>query len=74
MFEYDQAIVTKLLEEDDTFRDLYEQHRKLDEQVGEADSGVRPLDDVTLHRLKKEKLMIRDRLATLIAQHRSDPA
>ena len=74
MFEYDQAIVSKLLEENDAFRNLYEQHRQLDEQVSEADSGVLPLDDITLHRLKKEKLLIRDKLATLIAQNRSDPA
>jgi uncharacterized protein YdcH (DUF465 family) len=74
MFEYDQQIVTKLLEENDEFRSLYEQHRHLDQQVDEADSGVLPLDDLTLHRLKKEKLQLRDRLASLIEIHRQDPA
>jgi uncharacterized protein YdcH (DUF465 family) len=74
MFEYDQPIVMKLLESSDEFRELYERHRHLDEQAQEADSGVLPLDDLALHRLKKEKLLIRDKLATLIAQHRSDPA
>ncbi len=74
MFEYDQQIVDKLLEENDEFRKLYEKHQELNQQVDEADVGVLPLDDLTLHRLKKEKLHLRDRLASLIAQHRQDPA
>ena len=74
MFEYDQQTVSKLLAESDEFRKLYEEHRELDQKVDEADSGVLPLDDITLHRLKKEKLQIRDRLAILIEVHRQDPA
>ncbi len=74
MFEYDQQIVEKLLEESDEFRSLYEKHQELNQQVDDADVGVLPLDDLTLHRLKKEKLQLRDRLATLIEMHRQDPA
>ena len=74
MFEYDQSIVNRLLEEDAEFRSLYEKHRELNQQVDEADSGVLPLDDLSLHRLKKEKLHLRDRLATMIEMHRQDPA
>ena len=70
MFEYDQQIVDKLLEENDEFRSLYEKHQELNQQVDDADVGVLPLDDLTLHRLKKEKLQLRDRLATLIEMHR----
>ena len=71
MFEYDQQIVDKLLEENDEFRSLYEKHQELNQQVDDADVGVLPLDDLTLHRLKKEKLQLRDRL---IEMHRQDPA
>ena len=74
MFEYDQQIVDKLLEESDEFRSLYEKHQELNKQVDDADVGVLPLDDLTLHRLKKEKLHLRDRLAPLIELHRQDPA
>ena len=74
MFEYDEQIVNKLIEENDEFRRLFEQHRELDKKVDEADSGVLPLDDLTLHRLKKEKLMLRDKMAVLIDQQRADPA
>ena len=74
MFEYDQSIVNRLLEEDAEFRTLYEKHRELNQQVDEADCGVLPLDDLSLHRLKKEKLHLRDQLATMIEMHRQDPA
>lgn len=74
MFEYDQQIVDKLIEEDDEFRLLFEKHQELNQQVDDADVGVLPLDDLTLHRLKKEKLQLRDRLAGIIEMHRQDPA
>ena len=74
MFEYDKQIVDKLLEENDEFRSLFEKHQELNKQVDDADVGVLPLDDLTLHRLKKEKLQLRDRLASIIEMHRQDPA
>jgi len=74
MFEYDDQTVNKLLEENDEFRSLYEKHQELNQQVDDADCGVTPLDDLALHRLKKEKLQLRDRLATLIEVNRQDPA
>jgi uncharacterized protein YdcH (DUF465 family) len=74
MFEYDKQIVTKLLEENDEFRSLYEKHQELNQQVDDADCGVLPLDDLALHRLKKEKLQLRDKLAGLIDIYRQDPA
>ena len=39
MFEYDQQIVDKLLEESDEFRSLYEKHQELNKQVDDADVG-----------------------------------
>jgi len=74
MFEYDKQTVNKLLEENDEFRSLYEKHQELNQQVDDADCGVAPLDDLALHRLKKEKLQLRDRLASLIEVNRQDPA
>jgi len=74
MFEYDKQTVNKLLEENDEFRSLYEKHQELNQQVDAADCGVAPLDDLALHRLKKEKLQLRDRLASLIEVNRQDPA
>ena len=46
----------------DEFKRLYHRHKDLDKQVMDAELGVRPMDDMTLHSLKKEKLRAKDRL------------
>jgi len=66
MFEYDQNVVKILLEENREFSAIYEKHRELDDKVHEAVIGTLPLDDWTLHTLKKEKLHLRDKMASKI--------
>ena len=74
MFEYDQEIVECLLNEDDDFKRLYEKHSELKQKVTEANQGTRPLDDFTLEDLKKQKLLLKDRMAAKIAVYRSQHA
>ncbi len=74
MFEYDQDVVEELLNNDVTFRKLYESHRDLKDKVHEAEIGTLPLDDFTLARMKKEKLLYKDRMAAIIAAHRNERA
>lgn len=47
------------------FRALYARHKELKEQIGSAERGKLPMDELTLHALKKEKLRAKDRLATI---------
>ena len=56
MFENHQQEVETLMQSDAEFRTLYMRHRELDKQVLDAELGVLPLDDMTLVKLKKEKL------------------
>jgi uncharacterized protein YdcH (DUF465 family) len=63
------ADVEALLSSDPEFRRLYSRHRQLDKQVLDAELGVLPMDDVTLARMKKEKLHAKDRLTRLFSQH-----
>lgn len=70
MFEGQPAAdVEALLSSDPEFRRLYRRHRQLDKQVLDAELGVLPMDDVTLVRMKKEKLHAKDRLTRLFSQH-----
>ncbi|MDX2298466.1 MAG: YdcH family protein [Xanthomonadaceae bacterium] len=70
MFEGQPAAdVEALLSSDPEFRRLYRRHRQLDKQVLDAELGVLPMDDVTLARMKKEKLHAKDRLTRLFSQH-----
>ena len=70
MFEHDQQIVTSLLQEDDDFKRLYSKHVELKQRVNDVNSGVVPMDDMTLEKIKKEKLLLKDRMARMIESYR----
>lgn len=69
MFEGQQSEIEQLMQANAEFRALYMRHRELDKQVLDAELGVLPLDDMTLVRLKKEKLWAKDKLTHLWEQH-----
>jgi uncharacterized protein YdcH (DUF465 family) len=70
MFEADDEIVQELLSGDEEFKRLYQKHQGLKEQVNQANEGALPLDDVSLENLKKQKLLLKDRMAAMIAGRR----
>ena len=70
MFEYDNEIVESLLSENKDFERLYNKHSELKQRVDHANAGVEPIDDLFLEQLKKEKLLVKDRLASLIEDYR----
>ncbi len=74
MFEYDQQLVEELLENSTEFRELYDQHRELNNKVYDAEMGILPVDDFTMARMKKQKLILRDRMSEIIDSHRPEPA
>jgi uncharacterized protein YdcH (DUF465 family) len=71
MFENQQQEVEMLMKRDSEFRSLYQRHKELDSKVRDAELGVLPMDDTTLHKLKKEKLWTKDRLTLLWERYRS---
>ena len=74
MFEYDQQIVNSLLVMNKDFKRLYDKHDSLNQKVDEANSGSVALDDYSLEKLKKEKLMLKDRMAQMIEEYRRSHA
>jgi uncharacterized protein YdcH (DUF465 family) len=66
MFEFDQATVDKLLASDDAFRRLYNKHSLLNAKVDQVNSGKAAMEQMELESLKKEKLMLRDRMQAMI--------
>lgn len=70
MFEYEQPIVNTLLVEDDGFRRLYEKHGQLKDKIHEAHLGTLPLDDFTVEKMKKQKLLLKDQMAGIIKDYR----
>ena len=70
MFEHDQQIVNSLLTENSDFKRLYDKHDAIKQKVTEANNGALPLDDYSLENLKKEKLLLKDRMAHMIEDYR----
>ena len=70
MFEQDQEIVESLLDKDRNFRKLYNKHCQLKSKVKEANEGFAGISDFDLEVLKKEKLLIKDRMAVIIEDYR----
>jgi uncharacterized protein YdcH (DUF465 family) len=71
MFEHDQEIVQQLLADNTDFKTLFDKHQELDDKVDKAGNGVLPLDDITLEKMKKEKLLVKDKMALMIARYRN---
>ena len=66
MFEgQPQAELDAIMKSNNEFKQLYQRHKELDRQVLDAELGVLPIDDVTLARMKREKLAAKDRLTRL---------
>lgn len=65
MFDDQQQEVDALMGQNGEFRSLFMKHRELDKQVRDAELGVLPVDDLTLVKLKKQKLMAKDKLTHL---------
>ncbi len=66
MFEFEQATVEALLDNDDQFRRLYDKHRDLNTRVDAVNAGNARMEHFELETLKKEKLMLRDRMQAMI--------
>lgn len=60
-----QSEIEAMMKSDPEFRQLFHRHRELDKQVLDAELGVLPLDDITLLRMKREKLHAKDRLTRM---------
>lgn len=67
MFEdHSQEEVEVILKRNPEFRRLYHHHRELNDKVMDAELGVLPMDDSTLIRMKREKLLAKDRLVRMV--------
>lgn len=71
--ENDSSTIKHLLQDNDEFRELYNRHRELDKRVHAAEVGAKPMEDLALVQLKKEKLWARDRMTQMLHNHRASP-
>ena len=70
MFEgQPQAELEALMKGNSEFRSLYQRHKELDKKVLDAELGVLAIDDLTLQKMKREKLAAKDRLVSMYDNH-----
>lgn len=72
--ENDSGSIKDLLHGNDEFRELYNRHRELDKRVNAAEVGAKPMEDLALVQLKKEKLWTRDRMTKMLRNHATSPS
>jgi uncharacterized protein YdcH (DUF465 family) len=60
-----QAEHEALMKTNPEFKSLYQRHKELDKKVLDAELGVLAVDDLTLSKMKREKLAAKDRLVTM---------
>ena len=70
MFDNDSELVSNLLEEDEGFRRLYDKHDDLKKTVQRANEGELSIDEFELDNLKKEKLLLKDKMSEVLEAHR----
>ncbi|HKI99877.1 MAG TPA: DUF465 domain-containing protein [bacterium] len=73
MDQHIQEQLEALGKTDPEIASLIREHRALDEQVTHLSekTHLTPEEDIELHRLKKEKLLLKDRLEAVIHQQKS---
>ncbi|MCP4338388.1 MAG: DUF465 domain-containing protein [Desulfobulbaceae bacterium] len=70
MFSQDQYIVEMLREKNEEFKAMYQKHSELNKMVDKAGTVELPLSDDAVHNLKKEKLLLRDKMAEIIRNYK----
>lgn len=73
MFEDDGDAVSALFAGNDRFRQLHDKHQELKKRVHAVEAGNEALDEEKLVLLKKEKLLVKDKLAAMVSEYRQSP-
>lgn len=66
MFPEYRDLISRLKTEDGHFSKLFERHNQLDHQIQNMESGATPADSFTIESLKKEKLLLKDKMYVVL--------
>jgi uncharacterized protein YdcH (DUF465 family) len=74
MHHPDQDLIAALLRDNPDFCRLYERHTAIKEQIRVAREGLPRIADLDLARMKKERLLLKDRMGSMVQSYRSASA
>ncbi|SAK45898.1 hypothetical protein AWB80_00979 [Caballeronia pedi] len=66
MFPEYRDLISRLKTEDAHFSRLFERHNELDHQINNMETGVTPADSFAIESLKKEKLLLKDKMYAVL--------
>jgi uncharacterized protein len=66
MFPEYRDLISRLKTEDAHFSRLFERHNALDHEIANMESGVTPADTMAIESLKKEKLLLKDKIYVVL--------
>ncbi|BCQ27750.1 YdcH family protein (plasmid) [Caballeronia sp. NK8] len=66
MFPEYRDLISRLKTEDAHFSRLFERHNELDHQINNMETGVSPADSFAIESLKKEKLLLNDKMYAVL--------
>ncbi len=69
----DEEVIETLKRDNEEFRKLYQEHRELDSILSEFNKKhyLTPEEEVEMHRMKKEKLSKKDKIAEVVKNFKS---
>jgi len=70
MFPEYRDLISRLKSEDAHFSRLFERHNDLDHQINNMETGVSPADSFAIESLKKEKLLLKDKMYAVLRKAR----
>ena len=68
MFPEYRDLITRLKGHDAHFTRLFDRHNELDQTIRNKEAHIEPGTQVEIERLKKEKLLLKDQLYSLLRQ------
>lgn len=66
MFPEYRDLISRLRTEDAHFAKLFDRHNALDHEIRNMETGVKPADPFAVEALKKEKLLLKDKLYVVL--------
>lgn len=69
MFHEHRDLVTRLKNDDQHFRKLFDEHNELDARISRLDERIELATDVEIEELKKRKLHLKDELYAIVHTH-----
>ncbi len=74
MFENDTVTVDSLLNENSGFKRLYDKYHLLKDKIQAENKRNNNADQIALEKLKKEKLTLKDQMASMIQDYKNQQA